>query len=45
MGKYQIGRAEEVKVPRYKLFLSPEQFFGSDPVFSQVTPEEEGGWQ
>lgn len=45
MGKYQIGRAEEFKVPRYKLFLLPEQFFGSVSVCSQVTPEEEGGWQ
>lgn len=43
MGIYWIGGAEELKVARFKLFLLPEQFFGSVPVHSQVTPEEEGG--
>ena len=45
MGIYWIGGAEELKLPRFKLFLLPEQFFGSVPVCSQVTPEEEGGSQ
>lgn len=45
MGTHQIGEAEELKVARFKLFLLPEKFFVSVPVCSQVTPEEDGGWQ
>lgn len=45
MGTYEIGGAEELKGARLKLFLLPEKLFGSVSVWSQVTPEEEGGWQ
>lgn len=45
MGTYWIGGAEDLRVAKFKLFLLPEQLFGSVSVYSQVTPEEEGGWQ